>query len=282
MLQTRILLSLWDPGLVEEALNFVEEYKIAVTNDDSGVSEDFTSLENSLRPSLPLSPFKRITQQLTTLDLKSPDLDDFATPSTPRTVEDIWKLPDGSTKLQSLQVPKHHDDNKTIQTISADVWNLKMQKHNAQISTPATPADAKVDDNQFIVYPEVDNELESRISENLDDSGSSLDNNNKTDGLDNGKIFLDTKVMLSSPSANYYKPTDEPEPWDLTQLNIEASVMCLVSKVKFLCGRCGSPAVRLRGQKSVNRGRSFRKQALNNQVQSKDEGVTTVNVSYMI
>lgn len=60
---------------------------------------------------------------------------------------------------------------------------------------------------------------------------------------DVGKRFLDTQVMCSSPSANYYKPTDEPEPWDLTQLNIEASVMCLVSKVKFLCGRCGSPAV---------------------------------------
>lgn len=48
--------------------------------------------------------------------------------------------------------------------------------------------------------------------------------------------------MSSSPSANYYRPTEEPEPLDLTQLNIEASVMCLVSKVKFLCGRCGSPA----------------------------------------
>lgn len=37
--------------------------------------------------------------------------------------------------------------------------------------------------------------------------------------------------MSCSPSANYYQPNDEPEPWDLTQLNIEASVMCLVSKV---------------------------------------------------
>jgi len=45
------------------------------------------------------------------------------------------------------------------------------------------------------------------------------------------KLFLDTRAMCNSPSANYYKPTDEPEPWDLTQLNIEASVMCLVSKV---------------------------------------------------
>lgn len=61
--------------------------------------------------------------------------------------------------------------------------------------------------------------------------------------------------MSSSPSANFYRPTEEPEPLDLTQLNIEASVMCLVSKVKFLCGRCGSPAVRLRQPKqSVKRG----------------------------
>lgn len=63
--------------------------------------------------------------------------------------------------------------------------------------------------------------------------------------------FLDTKMMSSCPSANYYRPTEEPEPLDLTQLNIEASVMCLVSKIKFLCGRCGSPAVRLRQPKTI-------------------------------
>lgn len=62
--------------------------------------------------------------------------------------------------------------------------------------------------------------------------------------------------MSSSPSANYYRPTEEIEPLDLTQLNIEASVMCLVSKVKFLCGRCGSPAVRLR-QPKANTRRGF-------------------------
>lgn len=71
----------------------------------------------------------------------------------------------------------------------------------------------------------------------------------------NGK-FLDTKMMSNSASANYYRPTEEPEPLDLTQLNIEASVMCLVSKVKFLCGRCGSPAVRLRQPKQAIK-RSF-------------------------
>lgn len=72
--------------------------------------------------------------------------------------------------------------------------------------------------------------------------------------------------MSSSPSANYYRPTEEPEPLDLTQLNIEASVMCLVSKVKFLCGRCGSPAVRLRQPKAnTRRGFTNIQNTINNQ-----------------
>ncbi|CAG7715934.1 unnamed protein product [Allacma fusca] len=44
------------------------------------------------------------------------------------------------------------------------------------------------------------------------------------------------KSFLDSPSSNYYRPSEEPEPWDLTQLNIEASVISLNSKVKVLCG----------------------------------------------
>lgn len=72
--------------------------------------------------------------------------------------------------------------------------------------------------------------------------------------------------MSSSPSANYYRPTEEIEPLDLTQLNIEASVMCLVSKVKFLCGRCGSPAVRLRQPKAnTRRGFTNIQNTINNQ-----------------
>lgn len=70
--------------------------------------------------------------------------------------------------------------------------------------------------------------------------------------------------MCNSPSANYYKPTDEPEPWDLTQLNIEASVMCLVSKVKFLCGRCSSPAVRLRNKNGIDRNQTLKNCLANN------------------
>ncbi|KAL1517073.1 hypothetical protein ABEB36_000885 [Hypothenemus hampei] len=220
--KTRILLSLWDPGLVEEALNFIEEHKL-VQAEDSGVSEDF-SLDNvSIRPSLLLSPFKRITQQLTSLDLKSPELEDFATPYVSKTMEELWKIPPNEEKINLLNT------SDGLKTLCSDM------------KSP--------DETNFVIFPDVeDATLESSLDSGQPDSFSS-----NTNGYQDPKLFLDTTAMCNSPSANYYKPTDEPEPWDITQLNIEASVMCLVSKVKFLCGRCGSPAVRLKHQSTNNK-----------------------------
>lgn len=137
--KTRILLSLWDPGLVEEALNFIEEYKL-VTNDDSGVSEDF-SLENGGRPSMVLSPFKRITQQLTSLDLKSPDLDDFATPCTPMNVEDIWTVSDHSGGKTTLA-----EKNNSLLNTSEGVKSL--------CSNMQSP-----DETNFILFPDCEDSL---------------------------------------------------------------------------------------------------------------------------
>ncbi|CAG9770961.1 unnamed protein product [Ceutorhynchus assimilis] len=213
--KTRILLSLWDPGLVEEALNFIEEHKLVQT-DDSGVSDDISFDSISNRPSLVLSPFKRITQQLT-LDLKSPELEDFATPCVSKTVEDLWKVPP-------------NEKNNLLNTSDG----LKSLCSN--MKTP--------DETNFVLFPDVE---DSNLETSLDSGQPDSFTNGETQ--DQGtRLFLDTTAMCNSPSANYYKPTDEPEPWDITQLNIEASVMCLVSKVKFLCGRCGSPAVRLKQQ----------------------------------
>lgn len=196
--KTRILLTLWDPGLIEEALSFIEDYKLIAT-DDSGLGEDF-SLDSMGRPSMALSPFKRITQQLTSLDLKSPDLDDFATPCTPMNVEDIWKVPSSRT------------DN--LLNTSEGVRSL--------CSNMQTP-----DEANFVLFPDCEDNSAEDVSNGV---GSEQPKSLEQDG---GRMFLDTNVMCSSPSANYYKPTDEPEPWDLTQLNIEASVMCLVSKVSL-------------------------------------------------
>ncbi|KAJ8866130.1 hypothetical protein PR048_033654 [Dryococelus australis] len=229
--KTRILLSLWDPGLVEEALVFVDEHKLAQTLIDD--IEEVGSCQVQT-----VSPFKRITQQLN-FEFKSPDLDDLATPDSPWCTQNFWSLPVvDQNRINEAGSLKNHDGER---------------KENKESPTH---------DTQFVIFPEAeedwkDNEDNSNLKENTvnnnedDPVVTKLSNNNvisKELEYDLGRRFLDTQVMCSSPSANYYKPTDEPEPWDLIQLNIEASVMCLVSKVKFLCGRCGSPAVRLRSR----------------------------------
>ncbi|XP_022917406.2 inositol polyphosphate-4-phosphatase type I A isoform X1 [Onthophagus taurus] len=237
--KSRILLSLWDPGLVEEALSFIEEHKLVVT-DDSGVSDDF--LDPNGKPNMVLSPFKRITQQLTSLDLKSPDLDDFATPCTPRNIESIWSSPNYPL-----------EDNKKEE---------KIEENEENINAPFP------DETNFEIFPDCNEDSINSSEQSLQHFNSLTTNGEESKCCllepEQGKLFLDTHVMCSSPSANYYKPTDEPEPWDITQLNIEASVMCLVSKVKFLCGRCGSPAVRLRqNQRS--------KKPINNLISNQDK-----------
>lgn len=73
--KTRSLLNIWEPNLVEEAFAFIEKNRII---DDS--SDTSTPMK--------MSPFRNITQQLGALDLKSPDLEDFATPMEPRT--SLW------------------------------------------------------------------------------------------------------------------------------------------------------------------------------------------------
>lgn len=203
--QTKILLSLWDPGLVEEALNFVEENKVNKLrkNVSLGVEE--------------LSPLRRMAQQIS-LNNSYRNYDELMTPDGGSGQSKTW---------QSL----------TSYPLNGCGLNLQDSKsHNMQFSI--SKDEKTIEDEEEIA--------------NLLTSESQVDSITELNSETN-KMFLDTHAMCSSPSANYYKPTDEPEPWDLTQLNIEASVMCLVSKVKFLCGRCGSPSVRIRSHRSISR-----------------------------
>ncbi|XP_063986470.1 inositol polyphosphate-4-phosphatase type I A isoform X2 [Diachasmimorpha longicaudata] len=231
--KTRILLSLWDPGLVEEALTFLEEHKVSKPPEETKNPND-ESMSLNFQSNQSLSPFKRITQQLN-FDLKSPDFDDLITPDTPECIQDMWTNESARTK-----------------------YSVKKSENNSNDT---------VEEN-FVIFPDVEDDLkESKEGRKFDKDQEDPDDNNNEDDekeddlrgeIDLSKRFLDTQKMCNSPSANYYKPTDEPEPWDLTQLNIEASVMCLVSKVKFLCGRCSSPAVRLRNKNGVARAQTLR------------------------
>ncbi|KAG7171447.1 Inositol polyphosphate-4-phosphatase type I A-like [Homarus americanus] len=55
----------------------------------------------------------------------------------------------------------------------------------------------------------------------------------------NHTAFITAKEfdIMDVHENSVYRPTDEPEPWDLIQLNVQASVMCLTSKIKTFCSR---------------------------------------------
>ena len=52
-----------------------------------------------------------------------------------------------------------------------------------------------------------------------------------------------TNSDFFSGTGLHYKAGDEPEPIDLTHLNIEAAMMCLASKIRLLCGKANSPTL---------------------------------------
>uniref|UniRef100_A0A2M4CZ46 phosphatidylinositol-3,4-bisphosphate 4-phosphatase n=1 Tax=Anopheles darlingi TaxID=43151 RepID=A0A2M4CZ46_ANODA len=152
MAKTRTLLNIWEPGLVEEAFSFIERHRIVDDTTIAGAtgstagSENPEGLVDGLSfPSVPMSPFKKITQQLGALDLKSPELEDFATPLGPP--PDLWpqtKLGGGSGGglMGKGKSPSSHDISTTIATIQ-DTFNqlsLYQQRddHPTNYSLPAS------------------------------------------------------------------------------------------------------------------------------------------------
>lgn len=78
------MLSLWDPKLVEEALNFIEEHKVTSVSCDDNESIKHNSNYH-------VSPFKRIASQIN-FDLQSPDTEDLYTPESPKSLRNLMKF----------------------------------------------------------------------------------------------------------------------------------------------------------------------------------------------
>ncbi|XP_037937151.1 inositol polyphosphate-4-phosphatase type I A isoform X2 [Teleopsis dalmanni] len=299
--KTKTLLNIWEPTLVEDAFAFIEQHRI---------------IEEPDNVLMPMSPFRKITQQLGALDLKSPELEDFATPVV--APPDLWPRTKTPTKQSARTLVRSNSEclrpSASALDISA-IYNLHrtVKCYNEQLKMRETAAynnefsdaeatfqslpvtwsnDMNINECHFAKTPDMDEEsymsdsnfklvnLDEVPNETLITSSNSFmptvntkqykNTHRNAESCDygyddvepmnanvNSAGFLDTKIMSSSPSANYYRPTEEPEPLDLTQLNIEASVMCLVSKIKFLCGRCGSPAIRLRHPKTAMKRAGF-------------------------
>lgn len=82
------------------------------------------------------------------------------------------------------------------------------------------------------------------------------------------KQNTDQGIVSDTATGLHYKAGDEPEPIDLTHLNIEAAMMCLASKVRLLCGKANSPTLSSRTFrfKELDAKRSLKKSEENFQI----------------
>lgn len=136
--KTRSLLNIWEPSLVEEAFAFIEKHRII---DDSNELSSSSSSHT-----MKLSPFRNITQQLGALELKSPDLEDFSTPTGPMPIPNLWTHTRRNTS-PSVDIPqnaKHNNNNGALNdSPSFKIYQDASDNRNAQDSLEEIKLDNK-------------------------------------------------------------------------------------------------------------------------------------------
>lgn len=130
VLKTRTLLTIWEPSLVKETFEFIEAHRIV---------ED-SSEENRM------SPFKKITQQLGALDLKSPEpLEDFATPMGP--IPDLWPT---EVELRKKSPDSIHDNGvQLVSRESREIMSCSLPPSAEVFSRNFEEPAGKKDDTRF-------------------------------------------------------------------------------------------------------------------------------------
>jgi len=118
----------------------------------------------------------------------------------------------------------------------------KMDRYDAKINDiNAIPNDISLEqkeksEDRVNVKAAEDNKITMESSKQNVDTGSENSSEHKVNKADQG-------IVLDNESSPHYRSGDEPEPIDLTHLNIEASMMCLASKVRSVCGKANSPTL---------------------------------------
>lgn len=133
--KTRSLLNIWEPSLVEEAFSFIEQNRI--------VEETSTDITN--QPAK-LSPFRNITQQLGALELKSPDLEDFASPTGPAPISDFWLNARRNTS-PCVNIPQSKNGNNNSRFEKLQPFEIYQDKDDVNDAANEQFDEVKLDNN---------------------------------------------------------------------------------------------------------------------------------------
>lgn len=174
--KTKSLLNIWEPSLVEEAFGFIEKHRIV---------EDTTNAEAAAP--LKLSPFRNIRQQLGALELKSPDLEDFATPTTAMPMADLW--PTIGRRNTSPHVAdagdKTHNEKTRIEATNFRIYRDGMESRRGQAA------------DQLHSLDEINRNGPLSGEPNGNDESKSLPFGKASTDTENGVVFSETHFDVS-------------------------------------------------------------------------------------
>lgn len=168
--KTRSLLNIWEPSLVEEAFAFIEKHRII--NDTTDTSAP-----------MKLSPFRNITQQLGALELKSPDLEDFASPTSSVPITDLWSSIARRNTSPCVDIPKVDNNNSSAWK---DMKNFKIYRDETVNNHHHQQHDS---------FEEI--KLDNRIATEYKNASFSLPPNCGTGDTENGLMFSETHFDVS-------------------------------------------------------------------------------------
>ena len=310
--KTKLLCSICDTSIVEEALSFLEDNRVTVRPEKDEFSESVAEFmqRNKLKIDLKFKPLPGMSLQtpcseFICSELQTPDVQDsngrgysvFTSGyQSVDTLSDIDEFEE-SFKCMSVEDKTRHyytlfRDASPADSVDTTPVRMKHQQEdiNNRNASQASGLNCDLDeenDMTLIVEEETIHEtgenstsesgakltmtnqaenislvnsswsadnLEKKLNVRIVNDGNKSmqeicgnkelqENNDNSDEQQQQSNKVDLGIVTDNDVSPHYKLGDEPEPIDLTHLNIEAAMMCLASKVRTVCGRADSPTL---------------------------------------
>ena len=263
--KTKLLCSISDTTVVEEALSFLEENRVTIRPERDEFSDSVAEFlqRNKLKIDLqfrPLSSLQTPCSEFICSELMTPDSGSFSVFTSG--YQSVDRLSDIDEWEENFKVMSVEDKTRHYYTLFRDLSpSASLQASPAREQSGQLP-DAEIppplgqqtetevemgcgeetvaeNDKENVLNVEMEAEIEAECNKNSSESDRTRNVVNKEDQSNK----TDLGIVSDSESSPHYKLGDEPEPIDLTYLNIEAAMMCLASKVRALAGKTASPTL---------------------------------------
>ena len=262
--KTKCLCSLLDSSVVEETMGFLEENRINVKPEKDEFAESVAEFmqRNRMRINLPqinkplFGSLQTPCTEFISKELRTPEVDAYYNSAnvadlnlgnlkgeSPMSSGEFWRTYSAYTSgYQSVDrlsdIDEFEESFKYLSVVDKTKHYYTLCKAGSPLDTPPESPKHCPKQPDPVLETNFDEGFEKHEEEEVEGEPDQVEPVEEIETKEK-----DQGLVTDSPSGLHYRAGDEPEPIDLTHLNIEASMMCLAGKVRLLCGRAASPSL---------------------------------------